>query len=339
MAEEDVILGRGTAPGKVILFGEHAVVYDRPAIAVPVARVRAEAWVTSAPTGAGVTIRAPDLARSFALDTAGEEDPLAAIVRLTLARLALPPSPDWTVTVRSTIPMEAGMGSGAAVSAAIASALAAAGGRSLAPETLSELVYQVERLYHGTPSGIDNTVVSYARPVYFRRGHPPRPLEIGAPFWLVIGDTGVRSATREVVAEVRRAWRTAPGRYEALFDRIAALVEVARSAIERGDIGALGPLMDENQRLLAEMGVSSPELERLIAAARGHGASGAKLVGAGRGGNMIALVEPERAEEVARAVRDAGAVRVLVTPVGTRRGEEGDTEGLARNGPASQIGG
>ncbi len=327
MASDEALLGRGTAPGKVILFGEHAVVYGRPAIAVPVTRVRAEARITAASRGSGVLIQAPDLARTIALATAPPDDPLAEIVRITLSALGLPSTPDWTVTVRSTIPIAAGMGSGAAVSAAIAQALAAAGGRAFPPQTLSELVYQVERLYHGTPSGVDNTVVSYVRPVYFRRGHPPLPLDIGRPFWLVIGDTGVRSATREVVGDVRRAWQAAPDRYERLFDRIAALVDAARAAIEQGDIAALGPLMNENQQLLVEMGVSSLELERLISAARAQGAAGAKLVGAGRGGNMIALVPPERAEEVARALQRAGAVRTMITQVGDslesiRRGRE-----------------
>jgi mevalonate kinase len=309
------VLGRGSAPGKVILLGEHAVVYGRPAIAVPVTRVQAEATVTSGFPGEGVSIYASDLDQMISLATAPRDDPLAAIVRITLHELGISSAPDWVVCVRSTIPMAAGMGSGAAVSAAIVRALAAAAGYELPSRAVSELVYQVERLHHGIPSGIDNTVVSYACPIYFIKGQSPQPLRIARPFWLVIGDTGVPSPTKAAVLDVRRAWEAERASFEELFDRIAALVEAARAAIETGAIEVLGPLMNENQALLREIGVSSLELERLIETACAQGASGAKLVGAGRGGNMIALVEPEQADRVAAALRAAGAVRTIVTQV------------------------
>ncbi len=309
------VLGRGSAPGKVILFGEHAVVYGRPAIAVPVTRVQAEAVVTSSLPGEGLSIHALDLGQTISLAAAPRDNPLAAIARATLHELGISPTPDWAVSVRSTIPIAAGMGSGAAVSAAIARALAAAAGYELPTHTVSELVYRVEHLHHGTPSGIDNTVVSYACPIYFVKGRSPQPLRIARPFWLVIGDAGVPSPTKAAVLDVRLAWEADRARLEGLFDRIAALAEAARTAIEMGAIEALGPLMTENQVLLREIGVSSPELERLIEAAYAHGAAGAKLVGAGRGGNMIALVEPDRADAIAAALRAAGAVRTIVTRV------------------------
>ncbi|HEY65958.1 MAG TPA: mevalonate kinase [Caldilineae bacterium] len=315
MGDEFPVLGRGIAPGKVILFGEHSVVYGRPAIAAPVTRVWAEAIVTPGEPGVGITIHAPDLNRRFGLAQAPPDEPLAFVVRLTLEALDLSSPPDWTITIRSTIPIAAGMGSGTAVSAAMARAIAAAADRALPNPVLSDLVYQVERLHHGSPSGVDNTVVSYAAPVYFIRGQPPQLLRIARPFWLVIADTGVPSSTREAVMAVRRAWEADRVRFEALFDRIAAIVERARAAIEGGDVDALGPLMDENHALLREMGVSSPELERLVTAARAHGAAGAKLVGAGRGGNMIALVERERTNAVAEALRSAGATRCIITQV------------------------
>lgn len=309
------VLGRGSAPGKVILLGEHAVVYGRPAIAVPVTRVQAEAVVTSGLPGEGLSIHALDLGQVISLTTAPRDNPLAAIARVTLHELGISPVPDWMVSVRSTIPIAAGMGSGAAVSAAIARALAAAAGYELPTHAVSELVYRVEHLYHGTPSGIDNTVVSYARPIYFVKGQSPRLLRIARPFWLVIGDTGMPSPTKAAVLDVRQAWEADPTRFEGLFNRIAALAEAARTAIEAGAVEALGPLMTENQALLRELGVSSPELERLIEAACAAGASGAKLVGAGRGGNMIALTEPDQADAIAAALRAAGAVRTIVTRV------------------------
>lgn len=309
-------LGMGAAPGKVILFGEHAVVYGRPAIAVPVACVQATAVVEVAPDGEHFTIEAPDIGQSWALDEAPANDPLALIVRATFDALEIAPAPPWTLTIRSTVPIAAGMGSGAAVSAAIVRALAQAAGCALSPEQVSALAYQGERLHHGTPSGIDNTVVSYARSVYFIKGQPPQPLTVAQPFWLVIADTGVRSPTRVAVGDVRRAWEADRPRYEALFDEIAAVVEEARATLAMGENARLGPLMARNQALLRALGVSSPELERLIDAAQRAGAQGAKLVGAGRGGNLIALVSAERAHAIADALREAGAVRTFVTKVG-----------------------
>jgi len=304
-----------SASGKVILFGEHAVVYGRPAIAVPVTQLRAKATVADAPPGAGCTIVAADLNRHISLADAPPDDPLALIVRLTLAELDIATEPDWTITLRSDIPIASGLGSGAAVSTAIVRALAEHAGRSLPPDVVSALVYETERLHHGTPSGIDNTVVAYEQPVYFVRGQPPQPLRVGASFWLAIADTGVASPTKIAVGDVRRAWQADPARYEALFDAMGRIAEAARAAIEAGEVAKLGPLMDENQRLLGVIGVSSPLLERLCAAARQAGAGGAKLSGAGRGGNLIALVTPQTAEEVAAALRAAGAVRVVISQV------------------------
>ncbi len=375
---ESTILGIGRAAGKVILFGEHAVVYGRPALAVPVTQVWAEATVSPGLPGTGVTIYAADLDEEIALRAAPADHPLAAAVRLALTEVrsqgseardqeagvrsqeSEKPEPDWRITIRSTIPVASGLGSGAAVSAAIIRAIVAANRRMggstnqrinesanqrigesanqrmgkspirnpqsairnpqspIPPAVLSALVYEVERLHHGTPSGIDNTVIAYEQPVYFVRGRPPEPFAIGRPFTLVIADTGIRSPTRIAVGDVRASWQAEPARFEALFDRVAAIVEAARTAIAVGEPQELGPLMDQNHVLLQEMGVSCPELDTLVAAARSAGALGAKLSGAGRGGNMIALVTAETAETVADALRAAGATQVIVTEVAAR---------------------
>jgi mevalonate kinase len=138
---------------------------------------------------------------------------------------------------------------------------------------------------------------------------------VADPFTIVIGDTGMRSSTAEVVGELRRQWLNDPTRYEAIFDEAGQIVLAARGLIESGRPAELGPLMDHNQRLLQEMGVSSVELERLASAARAAGALGAKLSGGGRGGNMIALVEDDAAAPVASALETAGATRTLITTV------------------------
>jgi mevalonate kinase len=312
-----------SAPGKIILFGEHAVVYGQPAIAVPVIQVQARAVVTPEPGQAAgrVRLQAPGIGLDAGLARLPADDPLAAAVRGVFAALGVQRLPALSIRVTSTIPIAAGLGSGAAVSVAVIRALSACLGHPLDPEQVSALAFEVEKLHHGTPSGIDNTVITFARPVYFvRAGDPERrdlveTFPVPRPFSLVIGDTGVPSPTALAVGDVRWAWQAEPARYEALFAAAGRIAAAARQAIEEGRTGALGPLMDENQALLRAMRVSSPELEALIGAARAAGALGAKLSGGGRGGNMIALVEPEQAEPVARALRAAGATHTITTLV------------------------
>ena len=303
------------APGKVILCGEHAVVYGRPAIAVPVTEVQAQATVEPARDGRGVVIDAPDLNRRLAVREADAGDPLARIAWLALRAIDVQDDPDLTITVTSTVPVARGMGSGAAVSTAIVRALATHYDRWLSSRDISDLVYQTELIYHGTPSGIDNTVVTFEKPVYYIKDVSCEIFWVGRPFLLAIADTGIESPTREAVGDLRRRYRADPGRYEPLFDRAGRIAVEARAAIERGEAEKLGPLLDENHALLQAMGVSSPELDRLVVAAREGGALGAKLSGAGWGGNMIALITEDTRGCVDLALRLAGAVQVIVTEV------------------------
>ncbi|RPI33060.1 MAG: mevalonate kinase [Chloroflexota bacterium] len=306
-----------TAPGKIILFGEHAVVYGQPAMAVPVTGVQARAVALAAPRAEPgmVQIQAPDIGLEAFLHTLPVDHPLAAAVGGVFKALGVSRPPAFTLRITSTIPVAAGMGSGAAVSVAIIRAVSAFLGHPFSVEQVSALAFEVEKLHHGTPSGIDNTVVAYARPVYFVRGRPLETFTTPQPLTIVIGDTGVASPTAIAVGDVRSAWQADPGPYEALFLRIGQVVRSARAAIERGQVSSLGPLMDENHHLLRQIGVSSPELEHLVESARQAGALGAKLSGGGRGGNMIALASAENAAIIARRLEEAGATRTLITTI------------------------
>ncbi len=306
---------QSSAPGKAILFGEHAVVYGQPAIAVPVAEVAARAIIVPAPSGHGLSLVAPDLGQRSTLKEARPREPLAFAARLVLRHLA-EPEPDAKVVIRSSIPMAGGLGSGAAVSAAMVRALARFLGHSLSRGEVSRLVFEVEKIHHGTPSGIDNTVIAFEQPVYFvrREGTGPELLSVGAPLTLLIVDSGLPSSTKQLVTRVRRRWRRDPVGLEALFRQIGAVARQARGHIEMGDVGALGPLMDENHSLLIELGVSSPTLDRLVRVAKAAGASGAKLSGAGGGGCIVALIELD-GSRAAEALRKAGAARVIETTV------------------------
>jgi len=307
----------GHAFAKAILFGEHSVVYGRPAIAVPVTDVRATVVVENTAPGSGIVIYATDIGHTIDVRNTAPDEPLSLTVRNTLEHLGQRLEGDMSLTIRSTIPVASGLGSGAAVATAMVRALSTHLGQPLGPASVSQLVYETEKCFHGTPSGIDNTVIAFEQPVYFGKGQPIETFAVKTPFYIAIADTGLPSLTGESVADVRAAWQRDPQRYNAIFDSIGAIVDQARQAIEMGEVNTLGARMNENQHLLRALEVSSPDLETLIAAALQAGAAGAKLSGGGRGGNMIALIAPDNTEQIRCALLEAGAKQVIVTQVGT----------------------
>ncbi|MCU0484995.1 MAG: mevalonate kinase [Anaerolineales bacterium] len=306
------------APGKIILFGEHAVVYGQPAVAAPVSQVKARAVVSANLRGSpgSVRIQAPDVGEEAELASLPATHPIGLAVRSVLALLKVSAPPACTLKVTSTIPIAAGLGSGAAVSVAVLRAFSAYLGRPLKDAQVSELAFEVEKLHHGTPSGIDNTVITYGKPVYFIKGKPIEMLKVPVPFTIVIGDTGIASPTAAAVGEVRQAWKAKKSLYESYFESAGSLAASARQMIEHGIVETLGPLMSANHGILRKMGVSCLELDELVTAATKAGALGAKLSGGGRGGNMIALVAASKAERVAQALQRAGAANTIITVVG-----------------------
>jgi mevalonate kinase len=339
----NTVPAEASAPAKLILCGEHAVVYGAAAIALPLADMRARVQVAPAAAGSGIHIYAPDLSDAWTLSERPDH-PLSELVLAALRQMQTPgpEPPDLELTIRSAIPVAGGMGSGAAVATALVRALAGAQGLVLPPDDVAALVYLSEQRYHGTPSGIDNTVVAREQAIWFERQQEgqyepavvrqaaqvpgaqqrPRadvliePIELGESLTLVIGDTGIRSETRLPVGEVRRRWEADQQNYQYLFNRVDYVVRQVRIALASGDITTLGLMLNENQDLLEEMGVSSPELNRLVAAAQRAGALGAKLSGGGWGGVMLALADDAtHAAEIAAALLRAGATEARVTQV------------------------
>jgi mevalonate kinase len=305
------------APGKVILVGEHAVVYGRPAIAVPVSQVRARAILTAAPRRkpGSLRLQAPAIGLEADWRELPPEHPLVKAIALTLQATGISHLPACDLRVTSTIPVASGMGSGAAVTVAVIRGLSNFLGRPLDNETISALAFQVEKIHHGTPSGIDNSVVTYEKPIYFMHGEPIVTLQVSEPFHLVIGNTGVSSPTAIAVGDVRQAWLSDKASLESIFDEIGYIARQARQLIESGQTALLGPLLDRDHELLRQLAVSSPELDRLVEAALEAGALGAKMSGGGRGGNMIALVTSQDATAVAEALGKAGAVQTIQTKI------------------------
>jgi len=308
-----------SAPGKIILCGEHSVVYGRPAIGVPVSTMRSYAWVEPAAPGSGLRVNALDLQQTLTLSEAADDDPLALGARLVLEALSAP-EPDAVLMIRSDLPIASGMGSGAAVAAAAARALGASLGSELSSEVVSQIAHEVEKIHHGIPSGIDNTVIAWEQPVYFVKGAEPETFHIHTPFKLIVAYSGIASSTRAAVSEVKRRQEAAPGYYNVLFNCMGTIAKAARTAVEQGALQALGTLLDENHELLVKVGVSLPRLDELAQAARDAGALGAKMTGSGQGGNVIALVDEPSTAAVRAALRSAGAAQLWEAMVGSSDG-------------------
>jgi mevalonate kinase len=304
------------APSKLILLGEHAAVYGERALASPLSEPKARAIVREEDGLARVDL--PDLGVRFEAGQGGLPPEALPFARILDAAAAFHPAVElrgWRLSVRSSIPVGCGLGSGASVSTASFRAIFRFFRVPHGPEEVSRLVYEIEKLHHGTPSGIDNTVISQGAPILFRKGEAPRLIaEPGSPPWLAVGFTGGRRRTAEVVSDIARARAADPDRYGAIFREMGEISGRGAEAYEKGLWPELGRLMDRNQGLLEDIGVSSPSLGGLIGAARRAGALGAKLSGAGRGGCMAALAgDLASARRIRDALREAGAAATFLS--------------------------
>ena len=309
-----------TAPGKFILFGEHSVVYGHPAIAVPVLEVNARAVISALVGKPSSTIQIKDPA--FNLDGFLKDLPFNHAVNqsieLTLKELNIETHPAFKLQLSSSIPLASGMGSGAAISVAIIRAVSTFLGKKLDNEIVNKIAFEVEKIHHGTPSGIDNTVVTYQQPVFYVKGQPIEKLEVENAFNFLIADTGEKSSTAVTVADVRKSWEANQEKYNSLFKSCGEIATQAKEVLKTSDIERLGELMNNNHQLLQEMEVSSPKLDEFTQVANSSGAFGAKMSGGGRGGIMIALVSEENKQIVSDTLKEAGAVNIISTSLGVR---------------------
>ena len=293
-----------SAPGKVILVGEHFVVENEPAIAVA---VDLRARVIVEPRGDDkVFISSRELGVSAEYgpnaEAGGVLAPVYAVVREVFNNVGV-----WrgvSVRVESDIPPASGMGSSAAVAVATAAAVSGFLGLRLGLDEVSQIAYKAEKIVHGTPSGIDNTVSTYGGAIAFRRLEGFIPLEADfTGYRLVLADSGIPRRTGDLVARVRALKARYPSVMEPLYHAAGRLAIEAGKAIQDGDFARLGELMNVNHGMLSAIGVSNHRLEQLVYAAREAGALGAKITGAGGGGFIVALVSEEKACRVAEKLK------------------------------------
>ncbi len=310
---------RSSACGKIILLGEHAVVYGRPAIALPIP-LAVESLVRKGGNGIDLIIPRWGLEQKV---KPGSGQGLSGILHYILEQLELDKE-NMTIEVIPHVPRAMGLGGSSALAVAIIRAVDEAFSLSLSNERINRLAYECEKAAHGTPSGIDNTIATYGTPLLYQRnatqdseagGADARfdSISLAEPLPLVIGITGRESLTANTVARVRYAWESYQDRYDGIFDQIAALTRAGVEALKDGHFRELGELMNLCHGYLNALQLSTPELEELVHIARANGALGAKLTGGGGGGSMIALC-PDTQDQVAAAMEAAGYKTLQVMP-------------------------
>jgi hydroxymethylglutaryl-CoA reductase len=291
-----------TAAGKIILLGEHAVVYGRHALAIPIPNA-VRAAVRSCDNTTTVSIKEWGLRAEV---TAASSDGVAAAINRILDELDARDA-RFAIDVSSCLPMGMGLGSSAAIAVAITRAVARSLGQDINDERVNEIAYACEKLAHGTPSGVDNTLSCFGTAMLFQnRGSLDiQPLQLAEEIPLVVAFSRQAGPTQEQVAGVRSRYGRDTVRYEALFDQIDDLSLAGASALQARRYDELGRLMNVCHGLLNAIEVSTPDLENIVAIARDHGAVGAKLTGAGGGGSVVALC-PGTEDAVRTALERSG---------------------------------
>ena len=301
--------------GKLILFGEHFVVYKVPALVAAVADyTECEVKLLSGGKGISGEDNRPAVP-GYKVEKKDEHD---EAVKLVLKHLDCDfESQGVEVTFGGNLTCVSGIGASAAATVSLARAVAAAQGKSLSEEAINQAGYEGEKGYHGTPSGIDNTAATYGGVLRFQRtdGDPIfLTKKLNTPVEIVYASTGITASTSKVVADVRAKKEADEAWFADLIGRYQELVVKGEKALDDADWPELGKLLNENHTLCQQLTVSCKELDSLVDAARAAGAIGAKMSGTGRGGLMLALTPGKEAQDaVAEALTKAGAAQVWKT--------------------------
>jgi mevalonate kinase len=315
------VLQRTNAFGKLILFGEHFVVYKVPALVGAISdytNCDVELMdTTTSDVEPGLTIIDHRPAVPHYKVQKAEEGEQAVKLVLDHFQIDYKSKYHVTCTFGGTLTCVSGIGASAAQVVALARALQYELPRPLTLDEINAAGYEGEKGYHGTPSGIDNTAATFGGLLKFQRTDETpvfTKFALAAPIRIVFASTGITASTTTVVGDVRAKKEADPAWFNGLLQQYVQIAEQAEAALLQPDLVALGQLLNDNHTLCQALTVSCAELDHLVEAARQAGALGAKMSGTGRGGLMLALCEtPEQQESIAAALTKAGAAQVWKT--------------------------
>ncbi len=284
-------MGRGSGFGKVILFGEHFVVYGFPAIAAAVGSTTIATVRRISEPGWKITDNRPAVPGYKKKKLNEQKVSIDNILRFADIDVS---QEGLHITLGGKLVCASGIGASAASCTAIARALNDEFRLGWDDNKVNACAYEGELGYHGTPSGIDNTAATFGGIVWYKRdlsgGDPTiETIKLKEPTDIVIASTGITASTKEVVGDVRKLKEEKTKWWDQIAEDYAEIAETARKGFDDMDLQLIGLLMNQNHNLLIEIGVSCVELEELVGVSRQAGAWGAKLTGTGRGGNMVAL--------------------------------------------------
>jgi mevalonate kinase len=283
-------MSEGIGYGKVILFGEHFVVHGTPAIAVGIS------------SKCVVEVEKAD-EMVFVTDAQGT---IPELTNKAIANVvtAMNVKDQFEVFMGGNLPICGGLGSSAAFSVAMVRAFANYYDIKLTDEQVNKYAYEGEKAFHGNPSGIDNVVATYGGAIEYTKGKDFQKIEIGKPFFIVVGITGKAGPTKKMVEGVQKFKDANPDKFQQLQDESVDIVTRGKKVLATGDLSILGALMNENQQLLKEIGVSIDINDALVKRMLGAGALGAKLTGGGGGGCCIALARDGlHAQKILKAIK------------------------------------
>ena len=302
--------GQGKSHGKLILLGEHVVVYGRTAIAYPLNTLTVHA---QAKLGSGVhEIESPYDAGPVLTTAAITAAPHKAIEM----SLALVKQKDKILRIKlhSDLPMSRGLGSSAAVAAAIAGAICDLFKHQVSAQQKYEIVQAAEQIAHGKSSGLDASAICAGEAIVFQDGKFTN-LKTNLEAYFIIADTGIHGLTRKAVSDVRTFYEADPKTVNALLDKAEVLTQDALTKLATGDEKGLGELMFSAHTILQQLGVSHPQLDKLVNSAKAHGALGAKLTGGGQGGCIVALTKTAaEATTLGEQLLAEGAANIWISP-------------------------
>lgn len=302
-------LGVGTAHGKIILIGEHAVVYGVPALALPLTDLKIEVQIQ--PASERTLIHSTYF--SGALSEAPAPLHNLQVIKDLFVQSELKKSVHFDITISSDLPNERGMGSSAAVATAFVRALYHYFDLPLREEVLDDYVMTSEKIVHGNPSGLDALIVKNDTPYLFKRDVFAKKIPLRLTGYLVIADSGQEGQTKAAIASVDKFKQHHPQKFAKQLENFEALIASAVEAIKKEKLDTLGQTMNAAQKLLVKWTVSNDKLDQLVNSALEAGALGAKLTGGGRGGCMIALAATAKtAQQIAQALEKSGAAATWI---------------------------